>query len=127
MAKRLATVDDVINAFDQAIENWAQSKTKELAKTYGQEEASKMAESLADWIYKDIDLDPSHLQRFVNFYVNDVKLSDALDEFLEGFGNDASMVATSLHMISSRISASKSPQKELVVKDLKAILAMLHR
>lgn len=127
MANRLASVDDVINVFDQAIEKWAQSKFKDLSDTYGPDEATKMTESLIDFVYSDIDLDPNHLQRFVDFYVNDVRLSDAFDEFLDGFSEDVAQVATSLKTIANSVQASEKPQKDKVVKDLKAIIAMIHK
>lgn len=123
--RKTASVDDVVKAFDSAIERWVASKMKTLVDTYGKEEAAEMAESLGDWLYHDITFDPTHLNRFVGFYVDDVKLGDALDEFLSGFVGDAAKVASFLRHVSTRVSSSSNPRVDLVARDLRAALALI--
>lgn len=124
-SSRLASVDDVFRAFDAAIDRWVDSKIDGLIEAYGPEEAADMAGILADWIYKDIELDQAHMDRFVKFYVDDVKLADALDEFLTGFALDASKVAFALSTVASGIDASTTPDPRAVTRDLGAILSLL--
>ena len=122
---RMASVDDVFRGFDSAIDRWVKSKARELEGKYGPEEAARMADTLADWVYQDIEVDPAHMDRFVKFYVDDVKLADALDEFLAGFDKDAAKVAAVLEKIASGIDASSRPASEPVMRDLEAVLGLL--
>ena len=128
MGKRRASVDAMITGFDDAISAWVDANVDGLVETYGMEKVESLADNLGDHIYADIELDPSHLKRFIGFYVSDNKMQDLVEEIMSDVPRAASSpseVAWSLRNAADLISSSESPSSSHVVDHLKALLRHL--
>ena len=70
------------------------------------------------------------VRRFVNFHLNDVKLAELMDEFVEqkrpiqGY-TPPPVVASELRAIADRIDASKNPDRTLVASAIRKVLFVL--
>lgn len=129
MGKRRASVDAMVQGFDDAIAAWVDKNVDGLVETYGMEKVEGLVDNLGDHIYQDIELDPNHLNRFIGFYVNDKKMQDLVEEIMSEIPRAASVtpnqVSARLRGIAGSIAVADSPQADVVVAHLRELLAAL--
>ncbi len=124
MRRTTASGDDVFKAFDDAIETYLTKNRKAIEQEYrkvagkpvSDADVDSLVQGLGDSIYQSVALDPSHVKRFVDFYVSDDKLQKAVSSAIERAtstayspdraASDISAVADALDR-ASRPSASK--------------------
>jgi polyhydroxyalkanoate synthesis regulator phasin len=131
-----ATVDAFMEAFDNKIVKYIDSHRSQIKSDFeakakrdvSEEELDSLFRNLGDLIYDNIELDPNQLERFVNFYVNDQKLGDMVDDVVDDIATHESIyspnkISTALRGIANKIDASQKPSVTLVIDDLRRILS----
>jgi hypothetical protein len=132
MKRRSASVDAMIQGFDDAISAWVDGSIDSLAETYGVDRIQLLGD-LGDRIYHEIELDPAHLKRFIGFYVNDNKMQDLVEEIMSEIPRAASRrramtpsyTASVLRRIASYIDKSEAPDSRAVRRELGRVLAAI--
>jgi hypothetical protein len=138
---RIASLDTIFEAFDDKIETFLGKYGDDIAREYRSKvkrpisdtEVDTFIGGLGDRLYAIIQPDPSSLQRFVNFYADDVKLQKAVSDIIENSSfptapiasTSPSSLASTLRQIADRIDASKKPSQSLVASELKRIVAVI--
>ena len=88
--KRIASADDVFNAFDTRIDSWIGANRAQLESQYkkaagravSDSEISEFFDILGESLYSGIQLDPGAVKRFVDFHTNDQKLGQMADDMV---------------------------------------------
>ena len=143
MSKRMrkASGDDIVMMMDKAIDNFVHRNGPQLVNMYQQRagrtvdttEMDNLPEEFADFAYDNLLTGPEGaeaVRRFVNFHLNDVKLAELMDEFVEqkrpiqGY-TPPPVVASELRAIADRIDASKNPDRTLVASAIRKVLFVL--
>lgn len=126
MGKRRASVDAMVQGFDEAISNWVDKNLDSLVEEYGLDKVESLADDLGDRLYAKIQLDPSHLKRFIGFYVNDPKMQDLVDDVMADSVRGASLTPAQasalLRETADFIASSDSPSLAIVVRRLGPLL-----
>lgn len=133
--RRTATLDAVVEAFDEKISDFLQRNRPAIEKEYraaagrevSDDEIDGFLSGLADDIYSSIVPDESHLQRFADFYVGDDRLEKLVSEAVErGTGYQPAQVAAELKEIAELAVCSSSPVALMAARVmLKALVSRL--
>lgn len=87
-----ASVDAFVDVFDKKIVGFLDKNRESIVRQFREKakrpvedaEVEKFLANLGDQIYDAVQLDPSQLDRFANFYVGDAKLHEMIDGLIEG-------------------------------------------
>ena len=127
MSKRIASTNELINTFDQIIDNTIDKSDfrtrieKSIGKSLSDSDLIEYMEKFYDFVFENIEFDLNHLQRFLGFYLKPEKLDEFIDDFVIEIGgfDPAFSLATIAHKIMSnaeRTSYIKKEKGKYVVK-----------